>query len=131
MADNKEDGEHIPMQERLSRLETHYESLDKRIGGLERNTDKILEFVSEARHKKPPSFSAILGAIATTGTIMAMVAAGAFFFVDSRVGAAVDATNKFMQTWETNGRLYVLEHKVKMLDEAVAWAPKFVQETKR
>jgi hypothetical protein len=105
-----------PMEERVGRLEGHYQALSERMGGLESKTEKILSLLSEHRAKELPPLQTIL---TTAAIVMALIgSAGTFFFwlVDTRVGSAVSDTNKFVNQMTDRGGIFVklsdIDHRI-------------------
>lgn len=105
-----------PMEERVGRLEGHYQALSERMGGLENKTEKILSILSEHRAKELPPLPTILTTAAIAMTITGSLVTGFFWLVDARVGSAVSESNKFVGQMTERGGIYVrlsdIDHKI-------------------
>lgn len=125
------------MQERISRLEGHYEQLSLRMGGMEQKMDKVLNILSDTRAKQLPPLQTILTTAAIVAGLVGSCIGGFFFLVDARVGAAVSTTNQFVAQMTDKGGVWVrlaeTEHRLtaveKDLNQAVKWRPIFTPET--
>lgn len=112
-----------PMEERVGRLEGHYQALSERMGGLETKTEKILTLLSETKAKELPPLQTIL---TTAAIVMGLIGtAGTFFFwlVDTRVGSAVSDANKFVNQMTDRGGIFVrlseIDHKIELQQRAI------------
>jgi hypothetical protein len=111
------------MEERVGRLEGHYQALSERMGGLETKTEKILTLLSETKAKELPPLMTIL---TTAAIVMGLIGtAGTFFFwlVDTRVGSAVSDANKFVNQMTDRGGIFVrlseIDHRIELQQRAI------------
>jgi hypothetical protein len=121
------------MQERISRLEGHYESLSSRMGGMEQKMDRVLNILSEQRAKQLPPLQTILTTAAVSMGIVSSAIAGFFWLVDARVGSAVANSNTLVQQLTDKGGIWVWKTTVedrltaieKDVNGAIKWRPVF------
>jgi hypothetical protein len=119
------------MQERISRLEGHYEQLSTRMSGMEHKMDKVLSILSDQRAKQLPPMQTILTTAAIVAGLLGSGIGGFFFLVDARVGSAVATSNQFVSQMTEHGGIWVrmntIENRLMTLEkdvnQAVKWKP--------
>ena len=125
------------MQERISRLEGHYEQLSTRMSGMEHKMDKVLNILSDQKAKQLPPIQTILATAAIAAGLVGSLIGGFFFLVDARVGAAVSTSNQFVAQMTDHGGVWVrlsrmedrLTNVEKDVNQAVKWKPVFTAES--
>jgi hypothetical protein len=129
---DKSKDSHAMLHERVAELESNHKAVltridgvESKVGALEGKIDKVLDFVSDARHKQLPPVQTILVTTLTTMGILSMVLGGFFWLVDARVGSAVkraDAlvieladgpNNLFVRLHDYDLRIAELEHMLR------------------
>jgi len=124
------------MQERILRLEGHYEQLSSRMSGMEQKMDKVLNILSDQRAKQLPPMQTILTTAAIVTGLVGSCIGGFFFLVDARVGSAVATSNQFVAQMTDRGGVWVrltgIEHRLtdveKDVGQAIKWRPVFTPE---
>jgi hypothetical protein len=112
------------MERRLSAVETEIGALKNAMGTLSTEVGAISSdlktlagafdrFATRVEATKPPGVTTVLSSIAATTAIIGAGYALFFFLVNAQVGVATQRANQFVETWERNGRLYLLEQNVK------------------
>jgi hypothetical protein len=125
------------MQERISRLEGHYEQLSTRMSGMEHKMDKVLNILSDQKAKQLPPIQTILATAAIAAGLVGSLIGGFFFLVDARVGAAVSTSNQFVAQMTDHGgvwvRLATVENRLTTIErdvnQAIRWRPVFTAES--
>ena len=101
------------VENRLARLEGHYETLSKRMDDLDGKTDQIIRILQDHRARELPPLNTIL---VTSGAVISIIAAAAYTFfwlVDARVGSAIKRADDFVTVLTSNGRYYVFESETR------------------
>lgn len=115
------------MQERISRLEGHYEQLSTCMSGMEAKMDKVLNILSDQRAKQLPPLQTILTTALVVATLVGSCIGGFFFLVDARVGAAVSTSNQFVAQMTDHGGVWVrlsrIEDRLTEIDQAAKRKP--------
>jgi hypothetical protein len=124
------------MQERISKLEGHYEQLSTRMSGMENKMDKVLNILSDQKAKQLPPMQTILATAAIAAGLVGSLIGGFFFLVDARVGAAVSSSNQFVAQMTDHGGVWVrmstIENRLteieKDVNQAIRWKPIFTSD---
>ena len=105
------------MQERVSKLEGHYEALSGRMTTLEGKTDQIIRMLSENKARELPPIQTILTTIALAIALFGSAVTGMYYIIDGRVGSAVAKSDKFTEVMTANGGIFV---KLNEYDHAIS-----------